>query len=109
MNDNERTTFEEMSRKIKQNKTTDETYNLSAEEKMIKRLIEEKKAHPIDRKPNRFHGDCEHPSTIENGTATFFWIVSILVGMIFNGGWAICAVSTIVWWKFIRRHKDRGG
>lgn len=104
MNDNDKTTFEEMSRRIRQNKAKAKSYSLNVEENMIKRLIKEKRAKPIDRKPNRFHGDCDHPSTIENGTATFFWIVSLLVGAIFKGGWSIWVVSTIIWWKFITRH-----
>ena len=46
----------------------------------------------------------DHPNTMENSTATFFWIVSLVVGAIFKGAWMIWIVSTIIWWKFITRH-----
>lgn len=53
----------------------------------------------------KFHGDCDSPSTIENGTATFFWIVIMVVGSIFKVNWIIWIIATIIWWKFITRHK----
>ena len=54
--------------------------------------------------PQKKHFD--HPNTMENGTATFFWIVSLVVGALFKGAWAIWIVSTVIWWKFITRHND---
>lgn len=54
--------------------------------------------------PNKKHYD--HPNTMENSTATFFWIASLVVGALFKGAWAIWVVSTIIWLKFITRHND---
>lgn len=47
---------------------------------------------------------CDHPSTMENGTATLFWIVAMVVGSIFKGNWVIWIVATVIWAKFITRH-----
>lgn len=47
---------------------------------------------------------CDHPNTIENSTATFFYIVVMLVGSIFKGNWVIWIIATVVWAKFITRH-----
>ena len=48
---------------------------------------------------------CDHPNTMENSTATVLWIVVMLVGSIFKGNWVIWIVATIIWFKFITRHK----
>lgn len=47
---------------------------------------------------------CDHPNTMENGTATFFWIVAMIISILFKGGWVLCILETITWWKFITRH-----
>lgn len=47
----------------------------------------------------------DHPNTMENSTATVLWIVVMLVGSIFKGNWVIWIVATIIWLKFITRHK----
>jgi hypothetical protein len=41
---------------------------------------------------------------MENGTATFFYIIAMLVGSIFKGNWAIWIIATVIWVKFITRH-----
>lgn len=46
----------------------------------------------------------DHPNTIENSTATFFYIVVMLVGSIFKGNWVIWIIATVIWAKFITRH-----
>jgi hypothetical protein len=46
----------------------------------------------------------DHPNTMENSTATFLWIVVMLVGSIFKGNWMIWIIATIVWARFITRH-----
>ena len=50
---------------------------------------------------------CDHPNTIENGTATFFYVVVMLIGSIFKGNWVIWIVATVVWAKFITRHNKK--
>ena len=53
----------------------------------------------------KFHGDCDSPYTMENSTATFLWIIIMGVGSIFKCNLVIWIVSTVIWWKFITRHK----
>lgn len=52
-----------------------------------------------------FHGDCDHPNTMENSTATIFYIIVMVVGAIFNGRLIIWIVATGIFLKFITRHK----
>ena len=47
---------------------------------------------------------CDHPNTMENGTATLFWIIIMVIGSIFKGNWVIWIVATAIWLKFILRH-----
>ena len=56
-------------------------------------------------KDKDFYGDCDHPSTMENSTATVLWIVAMFVSLLFKGGWALCILETVAWWKHITRHK----
>ena len=48
---------------------------------------------------------CDHPNTIEDSTATFFWIVGMVISLLFKGGWILCIIETIIWLKFITRYK----
>lgn len=45
----------------------------------------------------------EKPDTMDNGTATFFWIVAMVVSLLFKGGWILCILETIIWYKHITR------
>ena len=65
--------------------------------------MEEKGIKPFESKPAP-KPYCDHPDTMENSTATFFWVVAMVVGAIFKGNWVIWIVSTIIWLKFITRH-----
>jgi hypothetical protein len=47
---------------------------------------------------------CDHPNTIEDGTSTVFWIVAMVISLLFKGGWALCVLETIIWWKFNTRY-----
>lgn len=51
-----------------------------------------------------FHGDCDSPYTMENSTATFLWIVVMVVGSIFKDNWIIWIIATVIWARFITRH-----
>lgn len=48
---------------------------------------------------------CDSPYTMEDSTATFLWIVVMIVGSIFKGNWIIWIIATIVWIKFTTRYK----
>jgi hypothetical protein len=49
----------------------------------------------------------DHPSTMENGTATFFYIIIMLVGIIFIGRLLIWVTASIIYFRFINRYKIR--
>ena len=51
--------------------------------------------------------NADHPNTMENGPATFLWIVAMIVSLLFNGGWILCILETVVWWKFVNRKAYR--
>ena len=62
------------------------------------------KDYAVTDKNENFHGDCDHPNTMENGPATALYIISMIVGSIFNHRWIIWAIATFIWLKFITRH-----
>lgn len=49
--------------------------------------------------------NCDHPNSLENDEATLLWIVVMAIATIFKGNWVIWIVATIVWRKYITRHK----
>jgi len=46
----------------------------------------------------------DHPNTIEDSTATFFYVIVMFVGSIFKGNWVIWIIATVIWARFITRH-----
>ena len=54
-----------------------------------------------------FHGDGDHPNTLENDEATILWLVVMVVGSIFKGNWIIWIVATFIWYRHITRHKRK--
>lgn len=60
-------------------------------------------------KNNRVQSQTEDyhdsPYTMENGTATFFYIVTIVIGTLFVDRWLIYIAATFIYLKFINRHK----
>ena len=49
--------------------------------------------------------NCDHPNSLENSEATIIWVVVMAVATIFKGNWFIWIVATIIWRKYITRHK----
>ena len=47
----------------------------------------------------------DHPNSLENDEATIIWIVVMAVATIFKGNWIIWIIATIVWRRYITRHK----
>ena len=47
----------------------------------------------------------DHPNSLENEEATIIWIVVMVIATIFKGNWIIWIVATIIWRKYITRHK----
>lgn len=48
---------------------------------------------------------CDSPYTMEDSTATFLWLVVMVVGSIFKGNWIIWVMATVIWRKFVTRYK----
>lgn len=49
--------------------------------------------------------NCDHPNSLENSEATIVWIIVMAVATIFKGNWIIWIIATIIWRKYITRHK----
>lgn len=47
----------------------------------------------------------DHPNSLENTEATIIWIVVMAVATIFKGNWIIWIIATIIWLRYITRHK----
>ena len=54
-----------------------------------------------------FFENCDHPNSLENVEATILWIVVMAVATIFKGNWLIWIIATIVWRRYITRHKRK--
>lgn len=95
-------TMEEMRKYTEKYKKEREELNKHLEKSRLKEL-EAKGIKPFDNSQvsKKY---CDHPNTIENGTATFFYIIVMLVGSIFKGNWVIWIIATVIWAKFITRH-----
>lgn len=68
---------------------------------------EEKARYYESSQKNNFYGDCDSPYTMENSTATIFYIVAMAIGTFFNARWFIYIVATIIYAKFINRHNKK--
>jgi hypothetical protein len=60
---------------------------------------------PTPQTPENFFENCDHPNSLDNVEATIVWIVVMVIGAIFKGNWIIWIIATIIWLKYITRHK----
>lgn len=51
--------------------------------------------------------NCDHPNSLENDEATVLWLVVMAVATIFKGNWLIWIIATIIWRRYITRHKRK--
>ena len=91
-------TVEEVNAEIKQMR--EETLKWHEE-----RRIENQKIQEINAKNSYVYGD--HPSTMENSTATILYIIIMLVSIIFVDRWLIWIFASIVYFRFITRYERR--
>ena len=61
------------------------------------------KIKPID--PKEYYKKCDKPGTMDNATATIFYIIIMIVGAIFYDRLIIWAVATAIYLKHIFRHE----
>ena len=81
-----------------------EQEKILAEEKAVKEIEKlglEYKAKTDD----DFFGDCDSPNTMENSMATILYIIIMLVGAIFKDCWLIWIMATVIFIRFLNRHK----
>ena len=95
----------------KQNRTPEEVEKEQQElyDKINKGIEEYQKRHREQQKLNNenVYGDCDHPNTMENSTATILYIIVMAVSIIFVDGWMVWIVASIIYFSFITRHKRR--
>ena len=96
-------TMEEMRKYTEKSKKEREEFEKKLEELRLKEL-EAKGIKPFDESSVPLKR-CDHPNTMEDSTATVVWIVAMIISLLFKGGWALCIIETIFWWKFISRYK----
>lgn len=51
--------------------------------------------------------DTDKPGTMDNGTATLWYVIIMVIGAVFNDRWVIWIMATIIWWNHINRKKRR--
>lgn len=74
----------------------------------IKKQDEEKKqekALQIQHNSENPFANYDHPNSLENDEATILWVVVMAIATVFKGNWIIWIVATIIWRKYITRHK----
>jgi hypothetical protein len=74
----------------------------------IKKRDEEREREKVAQKQQNsenLFANCDHPNSLENDEATILWIVVMAVATIFKGNWIIWIIATIIWRRYITRHK----
>ena len=69
---------------------------------------EAKRNHGQESRPQNSQNPFEnydHPNSLENSEATIIWIIVMVVATIFKGNWIIWIIATIIWRRYITRHK----
>jgi hypothetical protein len=101
-------TFEDMIKEREKHKKEDEEFQRHLRKLRIEELREKGLEPMFDEDGNSLAPEkkptYDHPNTMENSTATFFYVIVMLVGSIFKGNWVIWIIATVVWAKFITRH-----
>lgn len=77
-----------------------------------KKLIKElRQQYPDEYKDNSSQAHKEEyydsPYTMEDGTATFFYIITMIIGTLFIDRWLIYIAATFIYLGFKNRHKKK--
>lgn len=62
--------------------------------------------YPADLPPSK-KPQYDSPYAMENGTATFLYIVIMIVGTLFQDRILVYVAATFIWWKYITRHEEK--
>lgn len=83
----------------------------SMHKQVQKQLKELKQQYPAEYENNNTQCQteeyCDSPYTMEDGTATFFYVITMVVGTLFVDRWLIYIAATIIYILFKRRHKRK--
>lgn len=55
----------------------------------------------------KMYVDTDKPGTMDNGTATLWYIIIMVIGAVFNDRWLIWIFATIIWSNHINRKARR--
>lgn len=91
----------EVRKKMQERKIREEAERLEKERQA--RIAAGYPAEPIPPKKPQY----DSPYAMENSTATFLYIVAMIVGTLFQDRILVYAAATIIWWKYITRHKEK--
>lgn len=77
--------------------------------KIVKELKEKYPEQQNNISNNRFQTEDYHdsPYTMEDGTATFFYIITMIIGTLFVDRWLIYIAATFIYIMFKRRHSKK--
>ena len=64
--------------------------------------INEENSQQVQTTPNKQY---DHPNTMEDSSAIILYIIVMLAGVIFLDRWLIWIVATVIFIRFITRHK----
>ena len=92
-------------RKVRQMRQEDEERE-KAEREERNRQIRIAAGYPADPLPPK-KPQYDSPYAMENSTATFLYIVAMIVGTLFQQRILVYVAATIIWWKYITRHKEK--
>ena len=92
-------------RKVRQMRQEDKARE-SAEREKQNRQIRVATGYPADPQPSK-KTQYDSPYAMENSTATFLYIVTMIIGTLFQDRMLVYVAATIIWWKYITRHKER--
>jgi hypothetical protein len=62
--------------------------------------------HPADPQPYK-NPQYDSPYAMENSTATFLYIITMIIGTLFQDRILVYVAATVIWWKYITRHKEK--
>lgn len=91
----------EVRRKLQEQKIQEEAERLARERQEC--IAAGYPADPIPPKKPQY----DSPYAMENSTATFLYIVTMIVGTLFQDRILVYVAATVIWWKYITRHKEK--
>lgn len=71
----------------------------------IKRKDEKQERVKLQQNASNPFENCDHPNSLENDEATIVWVVVMAIATIFKGNWIIWIIATVIWRRYITRHK----